>query len=107
MGLTLDLSVHVLAFTDEPDVLLSGLRVQISLLALLLLELPDALLQPAQLRPVQHQCWAQIRRQRAISNKLNLGDKGEERKGVEGKGKVCVLQGFTKDASRGVQGCPY
>lgn len=61
MALTLDVGVHVLALLDEPDMLLAGLTVQIPLLALLCIQLPDALLQPALLRLVQHQRWAEVR----------------------------------------------
>lgn len=76
--LTLHLGIHVLAVMDEPDVLLAGLKVQISLLAFLHLQLHYALLQLAQLHPVQHQRLGQVGRHRAVNYKLNLGVRTRE-----------------------------
>ncbi len=72
MDLTIDLGEHVLAFFDEPDMLLAGLTVKISLLALFQIQLLDALLQPELLRLVQHQRLAEVRWHRVVSHKLNL-----------------------------------
>lgn len=52
LSLTLDLGVHVFSLAEEPDVLLAGCTVQISLLSLFQLQLIDSLLQPVQLCPV-------------------------------------------------------
>lgn len=88
LDLTYDLGTRVLVVISEPDELLAGLRMQISVLVLLHLQLLDALLEPPQLRHVQQQSWAQVGRQRVVSNERNLADerrrKKEKRTGMAG-----------------------